>query len=280
MKKLILSLLLITSQSIACPRGYELTNPVHIPESLNAEGITEEEFMRISSELEALYSSEVSSRGGKLIVEKAWKSSEVNAYAQREKGDWKVILLGGIARHKHQTADGFALIVCHEIGHHLGGVPRYDGIDIGWATNEGQSDYFSVMKCLRRYWQDSDNAAAITSKEIPQKLLNECGQNWLWNRDEALCIRSGMAGLAAANLFASLAWFSKTPKFETPDTKFVNSTAAGHPKAQCRLDTYLQGAICEARMDEEMSSEVKGSCHETSGHKSGMRPRCWFKPTL
>lgn len=280
MKKLILSVLLITSQIFACPLGYELKTPVHIPTGMNAEGISESEFMRISSEIEAIYSPEVSSRGGKLNVQKAWASSEVNAYAQRENGEWRVILLGGIARHKHQTADGFALIVCHEIGHHLGGFPRYDGIDIGWATNEGQSDYFSTMKCLRRYWQDSDNAAAIASKEIPQKLLDECGQNWLWNRDEALCIRSGMAGLAAANLFASLAWFSKSPKFETPDTKFVNSTYGAHPKAQCRLDTYFQGSLCEARIEEEMSSEVKGSCHETLGHKNGMRPRCWFKPTL
>lgn len=280
MIKLILSILLVTSQAFACPRGYDLKSPLHIPVGMNAEGISEAEFMKISGELESVYAPEVSARGGKLIVEKAWEASEVNAYAQREKGDWKVILLGGIARHKHQTADGFALIVCHEIGHHLGGVPRYDGIDIGWATSEGQSDYFSVMKCLRRYWQDSDNAAAIASKQIPQKLQDECGKNWLWNRDEALCIRSGMAGLAAANLFASLAWFSRTPKFETPDTKFVTETSAVHPKAQCRLDTYLQGALCEARMDEEMSSEVKGSCHETQGHKIGMRPRCWFKPTL
>lgn len=271
MKKLFLTVL-FSSQILACPKGYELPATFHIPVGEEG-GISEQEFMRISTELEALYGPDVSARGGKLRVYKEWASSTVNAYAQREKDEWKVIMLGGIARHKYMTADGYALIVCHEIGHHLGGVPRYDGIDIGWATNEGQSDYFSTMKCLRRYWEDSDNSAAIVGKEIPTKLLNEC-------RNEALCIRTGLAGLSAANVFASLAWFGKKPKFETPDTKVVKVTYAGHPKAQCRLDTFFQGSLCEVSYKDEMTSETEGACHESLGHKKGMRPLCWFKPTL
>lgn len=236
--------------------------------------------MKISGDIEAIYAPEISSRGAKLIVEKAWDSSTVNAYAQRDGTQWKVILLGGIARHKDITQDGFALIVCHEMGHHLGGFPRYEGIDIGWATNEGQSDYFSVMKCLRRYWMDADNAGALMGKVIPLALQNECGKNWLWNRDEALCIRTGMAGLSAATLFADLAWFGKKPKFETPDLKIVKQTYGAHPKAQCRLDTYFSSSLCEASHNEEMPSETQGSCHESLGHKSGTRPLCWYKPTL
>lgn len=279
MKKLLLTFFL-TSSLFACPHGYDLPAPVKIPAGLSEGGISEQEFMRISTELENLYSPVVSERGGKLHVYKEWASDTVNAYAQREDGEWKVIMLGGIARHKYMTADGYALVVCHEIGHHLGGFPKYDGIDIGWASNEGQSDYYSTMKCLRNYWKDADNFAAIAGKEIPAKLQEECGKNWLWNRDEALCIRSGLAGFNVSYVFAALAWNWTKPKFETPDTKVVKETYGAHPKAQCRLDTYFQGSLCEASQDEEMSSETKGSCHETLGHTVGMRPRCWFKPTL
>ncbi len=271
MKKFFLTIL-FSAELLACPQGYQLAQPAFIPVSSEG-GISEEEFMKISTELEVLYTPDVSARGGKLKVYKEWASSTVNAYAQREKEEWKVIMLGGIARHKHMTADGYTLIVCHEIGHHLGGFPRYDGIDIGWATNEGQSDYFSTMKCLRRYWQDADNAGPISGKEIPAKLLSEC-------KNEALCIRSGMAGLSAANVFADLAWFGKKPKFETPDPKIVKQTYGAHPKAQCRLDTYFQGSLCEASPDLEMTTETEGACHESLGHKQGMRPLCWFKPTL
>ncbi len=273
MKKLILSLF-ISLPLMACPNGYDLKEPLHIPiGSLEAGGITEAEFNQISTELETLYAPTIT-------VVKDWANTTVNAYAKKEGEERKVFMFGGLARHKTITADGYALVVCHEIGHHLGGFPKYDGIDIGWATSEGQSDYYSTMKCLRKYWQNSDNAAAILGKEIPQKLLTDCGSNWLWNRDEALCIRSGMAGFSVSQLFAALAWNWKKPKFETPDSKQTDATFAYHPKAQCRLDTYFQGALCEARMDDEMRTETEGACHETLGHKSGMRPRCWFKPTL
>jgi hypothetical protein len=264
--------ILISLNSIACPLGYDLFTPVEITENAGT-GISEEDFNRISSELQNLYSPDVSSRGKKLVVQADWKSTTVNAYARQEGDEWRVIVLGGMARHKHMTRDGYALIVCHEIGHHLGGEPRYDGVDIGWASGEGQSDYFSVMKCLRRYWENSDNAAAVSGMEIPQKLVDEC-------KGEALCIRTGLAGLSAANIFAALAWGTKSPRFETPDTKLTDATILYHPKPQCRLDTYLQGSICEVPFTEEMGTETQGACHETLGHTSGMRPRCWFKPTL
>lgn len=268
-----LFLLIFTSTSIfACPQGYDLFTPVMIPVG-SGTGITEMDFNRISTELEKLYSPDVSARGKKLVVQADWQSTTVNAFARQEGDEWKVIMLGGMARHKHMTADGYALVVCHEIGHHLGGEPRYDGIDIGWASGEGQSDYFSVMKCLRRYWENSDNAAAISGREIPQKLIDECS-------GDALCIRTGLAGLSAANVFAALAWGTKAPRFESPDRKLTDKTILYHPKAQCRLDTYLQGSLCEVSHVEEMSTETMGACHETHGHQKGMRPRCWFKPTL
>jgi hypothetical protein len=266
---LLVMILLFSSQSFSCPHGYD------IPETFvtDAGGISEEEFMRISTELENLYASDIANRGGKLHVYKEWKSSEVNAYAQRQDGEWKVIMLGGIARHKYMTADGFALVTCHELGHHLGGFPKFDGIDTGWASNEGQSDYYSTMKCLRRYWENADNEAAISGKMIPPTLQESC-------RGEALCIRSGLAGLSVSYVFSALAWNLSKPKFETPDPKVVKATYFGHPKPQCRLDTFFQGSICEASSLEDMATETKGSCHETLGYTRGMRPRCWFKPTL
>jgi hypothetical protein len=89
-----------------------------------------------------------------------------------------------------------------------------------------------------------------------------------------------MAGKSVGNLFAALGR-SAEPKFDTPDAVIVSKTDDNHPKAQCRLDTYYQGSLCDVNMNEDVSQkeEVQGTCHGSLGHKIGVRPLCWFKPS-
>lgn len=91
-----------------------------------------------------------------------------NASAQRMGSTWVVNMYGGLARHNEITIDGFALVLCHEIGHHLGGAPKYGGFNT-WGTNEGGSDYFATLKCLRRIFQNDDNTKAIENMTIDLK---------------------------------------------------------------------------------------------------------------
>jgi hypothetical protein len=100
--------------------------------------------------------------------------------------------------------------------------------------------------------------------------------------EQNICIRTGMAGASVADFFAAV---KKLPvaKFDTPDPAVVSSTFSSHPAHQCRLDTYFQGSLCEVSFNEDvdaekMKDEVKGTCHPSLGHTSGLRPLCWFKP--
>jgi hypothetical protein len=116
---------------------------------------------------------------------------------------------------------------------------------------------------------------------VPKSLSDACAKSTKGDKeDSALCIRTSMAGKSVANLFSEL---SKLPeaKFETPDAKVVSTTDDNHPKAQCRLDTYFQGSLCDVNMNEDVSQkeEVTGTCHGSLGHKIGTRPLCWFKPS-
>ena len=289
MKKLSQGLLLATliaSQPVlACTKdgreGILPENNLNIPvDAKNLTGITEEQFNSIIDQVETIYSPIVSEYGGKLEVVRRWTDGTVNAYAQQEGDVWKVSMFGGLARHKTITPDGFALVVCHELGHHIGGAPRYGGGD--WASNEGQSDYFATLKCLRRVWQSEDNASIVRQMSVPQFLTSSCEKQWQNPADRAMCIRGAMAGESVAKLFAALSWSMKQPKFDTPDTRQVSATSDSHPATQCRLDTYFQGALCEKSFNEEIGQqdEVTGSCHGTTGHSVGLRPRCWFKPSL
>jgi hypothetical protein len=289
MRKLAQGLLLasiIASQPVlACTKdgseGFLPKNNLFIP--VDAKGIntiTEAQFNSVIDQVEGVYAPLVAEYGGKLSVVRKWTDGTVNAYAEQEGSNWKVSMFGGLARHKTITPDGFALVVCHEIGHHIGGVPRYAGDD--WASNEGQSDYFATTKCLRRVWQSEDNAAVIRKMEVPQYLTDSCNKAWSAQTDRDICVRGAMAGDSVAKLFAALSWQMKPAKFDTPDPKQVTSTNDAHPATQCRLDTYFQGALCEKSFNEEIGQkdEVSGVCHGSTGHSMGLRPRCWFKPTV
>ena len=103
------------------------------------------EFNRVIDLVYKHYEPVVSNLGKRLVVERNWSDSTVNAYAYPKGDQMRVAMFGGLARHPEVTKDGFMMVMCHELGHHLGGAPMKS-----WASNEGQSDYFAANKCFKR----------------------------------------------------------------------------------------------------------------------------------
>ncbi len=242
--------------------------------------MTEARFNEIIDKVDAVYASVVKSKGGRLKWARNWKDGTVNASAQRTFwGTWKVNMYGGLARHPLVTDDGFALVVCHELGHHLGGAPQTGGLFMKWASNEGQSDYFATLKCFRRVFGNDDNQEIIAKMNVPATVQTKCEEKFTLADDVALCVRSSMAGQSLAKLLGDLRGNSNV-KFDTPDTSTVSKTNNAHPEAQCRLDTYFQGAICDKRVSDEVSNDdaTSGTCNRSEGYDEGVRPLCWYAP--
>ena len=287
---LLVAALVLSNSVLACSEdgstGFVPDNNLKI--SVNAkrkagEGLTEEQFNSVIDKVEAIYAPIVSSEGGNLKVARNWTDGTVNAYASRSGTTWNVAMFGGLARHSTITEDGFALVICHEIGHHIGGAPKKVSYwSNSWASNEGQSDYWANLKCLRRVFKDDNSLRKVRAmNDIPAELENKCKAVFETAAERAVCIRGGMAGLSVSKLFQALRNAEVEPKFETPDAKIVTRTDDNHPAYQCRLDTYFQGSLCQAHYtdDVEQDHEVTGTCHGAIGSRIGTRPLCWFKPT-
>lgn len=289
--------LLIAGSVLACSiegkGGFVPENDLFIPSSVKSiNGITEEAFNDAIDEVESIYAPIISQMGAELSIERKWDDGTVNAYAMQSGKTWKVAMFGGLARHATITKDAMALVVCHEIGHHIGGAPKKGGTGGGWwggngggaaswASNEGQADYFATLKCLRKSWINDNNAEIVKSLKAPKAVADICAKSHKKDKvDSALCVRMAMAGKSVSDLFAALGAGSAT-SFSTPDSTVVKNTDDNHPKAQCRLDTYFQGSLCAIDMNEDVSQteEVKATCHGSTGHKVGVRPLCWFKPS-
>jgi hypothetical protein len=233
---------------------------------------------------------------GLLQIVPRWESPDVNAQAyplEREvsPGGPKVIvrmvdIFGGLARHPMMSAEGLLLVVCHEIGHHIAGYPHYGQSQgqASWGSNEGQSDYFATAKCGRMiFGQLRDNVQWAQRAPVPTEVRVACNANFPGDRNQAaICMRQSLGGLSLARVLGSFAPRAIPVDFRNMSREVVAATFDGHPEAQCRLDTYFAGAICQAdpRIPFSKVEPRQGACTPQQRMRSGYRPACWFRSPI
>lgn len=250
--------------------GFLPPNDLNIPEGdVRALGIDEAQFNAVLDRIEKVFTPIVAAKGAKLSVNRKWSDGTVNASAQQMWGTWHINMYGGLARHAAVTEEGFMLVACHEMGHHLGGYPKSS-----WATNEGGADYYATLKCMRMMYGEAEPLGPVDAvadagcrAQFPRAGLNGC--------------RNGArGGQSVAFLFQALRNSPTPPKFDTPNPSVVDRMFNQHPETQCRLDTYYQGALCTARLSAGVSDSDPnaGACTARNGQRVGLRPRCWYKP--
>lgn len=260
-------------------------------DSPDRNSMTEEKFNFIIDRVDKIYRPIVESRGTFLRWKRNWKNPKVNAFASRTydanvgKKVWNVSMYGGLARHEAITDDAFYLVACHEVGHHLGGAPLLKKGMNQWASNEGQSDYFAVTKCMRKIFEEDNNIELVSKMKIPEILKSKCSEHFSNENEAAICMRTAMAGKSFTNLMTTATWFTRlfrikltATDFNKTDNRVIYYTNDMHPRPQCRLDTYFQGSLCDKSAYNDMSSEDSnvGSCNSSENYDFGLRPACWF----
>lgn len=237
-------------------------------------GLSEEEFNQVIDSALVILSPEVKKQlNKKLLIEKDWSNASVDAYATRDDQNNPVVVMsGGLARHPLMTKDAFLLLICHEIGHHLGGAPKVlrgnSGLR-GWSSAEGQADYYATSKCLPLFYKTGIDVKVFDNDQDAgdyKAALSKCRDN--------TCARIVLAGLSVSRVFASLVSGTSEPQLQLNDSTKVQKTIYNHPNPQCRLDTYFSGAICETNKEVpfDLTDPKVGACTRDLG----ARPACWF----
>lgn len=280
------SSLILTSHVYACDiegnSGFVPENTLSIPVGIKGSKMTETQFNKLIDKVLAVYRTEIEIENKiKLKVERYWSDGTVNAYAKQPgDGTWVVAMFGGLARHTEITDDAFLTVICHELGHHIGGAPKKRGLFAStWASNEGQADYFGVMKCLRRVFEKERNIEIARRLKAPAIVKLKCANQFVSLEERAICERSSVAGLALGRFFRSLSKDVAKVDFSTPDKAVVAVTNDNHPASQCRVDTYYQASLCDRSTIEDVSQTDAhaGVCSKRNGDEIGLRPSCWYK---
>lgn len=288
MKNLILIILILSFSINSFAECFPKNNLKIYTGMKNTSNITEAEFLKAVEDMSYIYTPILSDEyGATLEIEAKWEDATVNAYAQQLGKVWKVSMFGGLARHPETTLDGFRAVICHEIGHHIGGAPRKPSFyGVSWASNEGQSDYFATSKCLAKFFNQKEQLKETyalykksTTNEEDAFAKQKCSEAHSKYKEKAICFRSALAGKSLARLLGALR-NKPDVSFSIPDPKVVAKTNHNHPEAQCRMDTYFQGSLCVNDLDELTDAQDvrKGYCTLLENFKIGVRPSCWYSP--
>ena len=57
-----------------------------------------------------------------------------------------------------------------------------------WASNEGQSDYFSALKCIRKYFAYEDNVSVVSQMNINPIVYDTCRTVFNDSEKMAICM--------------------------------------------------------------------------------------------
>jgi hypothetical protein len=235
--------------------------------------VTEEDFDLVLEAAREIYEPILSNLGLSLTVNGDYSDDTVNAYCSRDGNDVKTQFFGGLAKHPKMTIEGFALVVCHELGHAVAGIPVYSSDK--WAAVEGQSDYFATAACARKMFdQNSPMTYRIMElmrkkKPTPSPTANCSAFKGI---DKQVCEMSLAGGLSLGSVLADLN-DEPMPKYETPSKVVVTKTMEKHPPGQCRLDSYKAGTLCTKEWNDSVIPSSKSQETAVSCEK----PRCWYK---
>jgi len=247
------TLLLILLLAVGCVNENSTThtwveeNNLWMEDNVNfVNAVDEDMFNNIIDIAEELYEPIATKWDEVLTVTRLYDNPTVNASAWRNGyGDTEVRMYGGLARREEVIPQGFALVLCHELGHLYGGKPYISTYQKMAA--EGQADYYGAGWCLANIVERLGYEGEI---EITSYIKKACKSKM--NSD--ICTQQLAGGNSLGKLLSVLKG-DKVPNYEKPDKTVVKKTLTSYPKTtQCRLDSYHNGAL------------------------SKDRPLCWFKP--
>ncbi len=187
-----------------------------LPDSLVSKGMSSPKFLNLRDieSAVAVFESSITSdlpTDHDLIINLESHNPRVNAEITKLETAITLTVWGGMIGHDLLSQEAFLLLLCHEIGHVLGGQPLKSRT--GWSSTEGQADYFSAT-CAKKL--------GLGETEFMEAALN------------------------LSRIYAQVT-LQPEPSLSRCDSSAVTRTNFGYPQVQCRLDTMLAGWRGEPR---------------------------------
>lgn len=250
----------------------------HMPTIAEAAGVEKAWQSDVLREFEELYRP-VARADGKNLKLQVVSNESSSGEAKIEGQNIEVILNTGLLKNPNLTPDGLRMLICHELGHIFGGAPR-KSIPPEWegpvasdgrsfATSEGQADYYASASCFHRVIRGNDHQKALADAKSTARAQRQCdGRLGAGSEESLICQRAAAGGENMLQLNRTF-----PISYDTPDRSVADKVMAdAYPDRQCRLDTFLMGAVCRNDMPLVMDFD-DAAANDCEG---AVRPLCWY----
>lgn len=240
------------------------------------------EMEHLKNRVHELYGPLAQDKGYSLDIVYEYDNKLPGAYARKiiPEKKWNITVNGDFLNHPEMTYETFALVLCHEVGHFLGGAPFVQGKRLTAAvfqtapkhmSNEGQADFFATADCGKKIF--GDNYFSKKSRDLPDVIKNKCEFSIT---DRETCLRLAENSKKVVDVYGEIA--SKFDRVTYPKVSYTEKEnfltertldiVGEYATLQCRMDTMMAGIECDYNLN--------GECINRFGKVEEMRPRCWY----
>lgn len=238
-------------------------------------------FKAITEALGATFHDEITARQARLGFTLVDARRAPHAMARKvSERDWQIEMDQSMHDLTALNPATMALILCHEVGHFLGGAPYVVGRPLTAAVTsrapkkmscEGQADYFAATSCFHRIVKSVPALEAAPEVSLDHDLARQCESAYAHPRDQKICriglrASSELATIYATTLRAMDMPSSFVERFSHEVTDRTLNYVGEYPDLSCRYQTMAHGMLC--------NETVEGECRNSAW----VRPSCWFLP--
>jgi len=235
--------------------------------------VSEKEFEFISEAIQSIYSDEIKNEVDELdfILSKD-SQKKANAFAKRRKDKWEITVVSSLLDLKSVTPATLGMIMCHEMGHFMGGAPYVVGRPItsvlrGRAPRkmscEGQADFFGSSDCFKKLvkrlpWILNVLKIYPALDEITKNCDGDetCKQLIYASYETVLTYQELLTQYGVHEGFQG--------HMDTLDSDRTLDFVGEYPSLECRFHTFVNGILCPSLNSNECV-DMKWS-----------RPACWY----
>ena len=177
-------------------------------------------FYTTPAQILQLFKTELAQKPYPIVLNAEWESPFFGAGVSLYENNFRLMILGGTTRIAGLTPDAYAAIVCHELGHVIGGSPFQTIQFAEWSSAEGQSDFFAANICLPRYFRSLNETEDKISARI-----EEAGYSMIKSFSQAIKEGDGFI------------------RFKADTTKTTATLINTYPSLQCRYENFRNPSV-------------------------------------